>query len=72
VHLTRFSSIKILCHKIDTFVDFPVEGLDLGPICVERQVAEKFIAGGVKYRGSQGMENNSESPLSFLHWDFEV
>jgi ubiquitin carboxyl-terminal hydrolase 4/11/15 len=46
VHLKRFSNSRILRDKIDAFVDFPVEGLDLGPFCVERQVAEKLAAEG--------------------------
>ena len=32
--------------KIDAFVDFPIEGLDLEPYCGEREVAKRLIAEG--------------------------
>ena len=46
VHLKRFSNSRVLRDKIDAFIDFPVEGLDLGPFCVERQVAQKLVEDG--------------------------
>lgn len=46
VHLKRFSSSRTLRDKIDTFVDFPTEGLDLTPMVRERQVALKLAAAG--------------------------
>lgn len=42
VHLKRFSNSRILRDKIDAFVDFPMEGLDLEPFCGEREVAKRL------------------------------
>ncbi|KAJ7601371.1 hypothetical protein DFH06DRAFT_1408416 [Mycena polygramma] len=39
VHLKRFSSSRTLRDKIDAFIDFPVEGLDLGDMIGERAAA---------------------------------
>ena len=39
VHLKRFSNSRMLRDKIDTFVDFPIEGLDLEDMVQERKVA---------------------------------
>lgn len=46
VHLKRFSNSRMLRDKIDAFVDFPIEGLDLGPYCGEREVAKRLLASG--------------------------
>ncbi|KAL0955336.1 hypothetical protein HGRIS_004219 [Hohenbuehelia grisea] len=47
VHLKRFSNSRALRDKIDAFIDFPVEGLDLGDIVGERRVAKQLQAQGV-------------------------
>ncbi|KAJ3557337.1 hypothetical protein NM688_g1526 [Phlebia brevispora] len=46
VHLKRFSSSRTLRDKIDVFVDFPVDGLDLTQMVMERQVAHRLAAAG--------------------------
>lgn len=46
VHLKRFSSSRMLRDKIDVFVDFPTEGLDLTNMVMERQVAKRLVAAG--------------------------
>lgn len=46
VHLKRFSNSRALRDKIDTFVDFPTEGLDLGEMVMERRVASRLAAAG--------------------------
>ncbi|KAG6850558.1 hypothetical protein H0H93_011757 [Arthromyces matolae] len=47
VHLKRFSNNRILRDKIDTFVDFPVEGLNLNSMVGEREVAQRLEEQGV-------------------------
>ncbi|EPQ56354.1 UCH-domain-containing protein [Gloeophyllum trabeum ATCC 11539] len=47
VHLKRFSNSRMLRDKIDAFVDFPVEGLDLTDLAGERQVAKSLQAQGL-------------------------
>ncbi|KZT18330.1 cysteine proteinase [Neolentinus lepideus HHB14362 ss-1] len=47
VHLKRFSNSRMLRDKIDAFVDFPVEGLDLTELAGERQVARNLQAQGL-------------------------
>lgn len=47
VHLKRFSNSRALRDKIDTLVEFPVEGLDIGDLVGERQVAKRLAAAGV-------------------------
>ncbi|KAJ7912748.1 hypothetical protein B0H13DRAFT_2006012 [Mycena leptocephala] len=44
VHLKRFSNSRTLRDKIDAFIDFPVEGLDLGDMIGERAAAKRLIA----------------------------
>ncbi|KLO12706.1 cysteine proteinase [Schizopora paradoxa] len=46
VHLKRFSNSRMLRDKIDAFVDFPIEGLDLGAYCGERDVVKRLQASG--------------------------
>jgi ubiquitin carboxyl-terminal hydrolase 4/11/15 len=46
VHLKRFSNSRMLRDKIDDFVDFPIEGLDLGDRVGERLIAQELIAQG--------------------------
>ena len=47
VHLKRFSNSRILRDKIDTFVDFPIEGLDLEAMVGEREVAKRLQSQGL-------------------------
>lgn len=42
VHLKRFSNSRLLRDKIDAFVDFPIEGLDLEGMVGEREVATRL------------------------------
>ncbi|KAF9499335.1 UCH-domain-containing protein [Pleurotus eryngii] len=46
VHLKRFSNSRMLRDKIDVFVDFPVEGLDLEEMVGERKVAKRLMEQG--------------------------
>jgi ubiquitin carboxyl-terminal hydrolase 4/11 len=46
VHLKRFSNNRTLRDKIDTLVDFPLEGLDLTSMVGERQVAKRLAEKG--------------------------
>ena len=47
VHLKRFSNSRMLRDKIDTFVDFPIEGLDLSPMVGQRSVGKRLQEQGV-------------------------
>lgn len=47
VHLKRFSNSRTLRDKIDAFIDFPVEGLDLGDMVGERAAAKRLAEQGV-------------------------
>lgn len=47
VHLKRFSNSRALRDKIDTFVDFPIEGLDLTALVGERRVGTRLAQSGV-------------------------
>ncbi|KAG1746657.1 uncharacterized protein EDB91DRAFT_1048951 [Suillus paluster] len=47
VHLKRFSNSRALRDKIDTFVDFPIEGLDLTALVGERRVGTSLAQSGV-------------------------
>lgn len=47
VHLKRFSNSRTLRDKIDAFIDFPIEGLDLENMIGERAVAKKLQAQGI-------------------------
>jgi len=42
VHLKRFSNSRALRDKIEAFVDFPVEGLDLTEMVQERKIAKRL------------------------------
>jgi len=42
VHLKRFSNSRTLRDKIDAFIDFPIEGLDLESMVSERKYAKKL------------------------------
>ena len=47
VHLKRFSSSRALRDKIEAFVDFPIEGLDLTEMVQEGKIAMQLQAQGV-------------------------
>ncbi|KAF9482583.1 cysteine proteinase [Pholiota conissans] len=47
VHLKRFSNSRALRDKIDAHVEFPIEGLDLGDMAGERNVAKRLLEEGV-------------------------
>ncbi|KAI0372717.1 cysteine proteinase [Pilatotrama ljubarskyi] len=51
VHLKRFSNSRMLRDKIDTFVDFPIEGLDLTDMVGERLVGRKLREQGADVEG---------------------
>lgn len=63
VHLKRFSSSRILRDKIDVLVDFPVEGLDLSQMVMERKVAHRLAAAGEDVQ-ALGL-NDVEEPLLY-------
>lgn len=50
VHLKRFSNSRILRDKIDAFVDFPIEDLDLTHLVGEREVGSRLSEGGADIR----------------------
>ncbi|KAF9269146.1 cysteine proteinase [Marasmius fiardii PR-910] len=47
VHLKRFSNSRMLRDKIDAFVDFPIDGLDLTDMAGERPVAKRLKESGL-------------------------
>lgn len=63
VHLKRFSNSRTLRDKIDTMVDFPIDGLDISDMVGERQVAKRLIADGVNIE-EMGLSNLDE-PLIY-------
>ncbi|KAJ7714742.1 hypothetical protein B0H16DRAFT_1617898 [Mycena metata] len=63
VHLKRFSNSRTLRDKIDAFVEFPVNGLDLGEMSGERAAAKRLIAAGVPLDGLQ--LGNLDEPLVY-------
>ncbi|KAI0741559.1 cysteine proteinase [Daedaleopsis nitida] len=63
VHLKRFSNSRMLRDKIDTFVDFPIEGLDLTSMIGERLVGKRLQNQGVDVE-ALGL-NDLEEPLVY-------
>ncbi|KAF9245254.1 hypothetical protein BU15DRAFT_85597 [Melanogaster broomeanus] len=63
VHLKRFSNSRVLRDKIDTFVDFPIEGLDLTHLVGERKVGKKLAENGIDI-GELGI-GDVEGPLIY-------
>lgn len=63
VHLKRFSNSRTLRDKIDTLVDFPIEGLDLSDMVGERQVAKRLTEQGADLK-SLGLHDLDE-PLIY-------
>ncbi|KAF9813978.1 hypothetical protein IEO21_05349 [Rhodonia placenta] len=63
VHLKRFSNSRMLRDKIDTFVDFPLEGLDLSPMVGECQVAQRLAEEGID--ASELGLSNLDEPLMY-------
>lgn len=63
VHLKRFSNSRALRDKIDAFIDFPLEGLDLAGMSGERKVAQKLKEQGVDT--AELDLGNTEEPLLY-------
>ncbi|EGN96654.1 hypothetical protein SERLA73DRAFT_111301 [Serpula lacrymans var. lacrymans S7.3] len=63
VHLKRFSNSRALRDKIDTFVDFPIQGLHLEHMIGERKIATKLAESGVDTR-ELGLDDLDE-PLTY-------
>lgn len=63
VHLKRFSNSRMLRDKIDAFVDFPIEGLDLEAMVGEREVAMRLQKQGFDV-SSLGLQDVGE-PLVY-------
>ena len=63
VHLKRFSNSRMLRDKIDAFVDFPIEGLDLEAMVGEREVAMRLQKQGFDV-SSLGLQDVDE-PLVY-------
>lgn len=63
VHLKRFSNNRTFRDKIDTHIDFPIEGLDLTDMVKERAAARKLLESGVDIE-SFGF-NNLDEPLIY-------
>ncbi|KAI0032314.1 hypothetical protein K488DRAFT_12425, partial [Vararia minispora EC-137] len=64
VHLKRFSNSRLLRDKIDTFVDFPVTGLDLTEMAQERKVAQRLREQGVDV-AALGICGDLDEPLLY-------
>jgi ubiquitin carboxyl-terminal hydrolase 4/11/15 len=65
VHLKRFSNSRFLRDKIDSFVDFPIEGLDLGERVEERLVAKKWIEEGNDLESLGISDASTKEPLLY-------
>ena len=63
VHLKRFSNSRILRDKIDTFVDFPLTGLDLTSMAGVRKAAQNLAEAGEDLP-ALGLED-TEDPLIY-------
>lgn len=63
VHLKRFSNNRSLRDKIDAHVEFPIEGLDLGDMAGERNVAKRLLAQGVDIENLN--LGNLDEPLTY-------
>ncbi|KAJ3515187.1 hypothetical protein NLJ89_g1915 [Agrocybe chaxingu] len=63
VHLKRFSNNRTLRDKIDTHIDFPIEGLNLESMVGEREAAKQLLEQGVNLE-EFGLENLDE-PLVY-------
>lgn len=63
VHLKRFSNSRVLRDKIDTFVDFPLTGLDLTSMAGVRKVAKSLADAGEDLQ-ALGLED-TEEPLVY-------
>lgn len=65
VHLKRFSNSRTLRDKIDAFVDFPVEGLDLTQMVGERKALKRLVEKGL-------MENRDDLDEPLIYDLFAV
>ncbi|THV05573.1 UCH-domain-containing protein [Dendrothele bispora CBS 962.96] len=64
VHLKRFSNSRILRDKIDVFVDFPTDSLDLGGLVGERKVLRELVENGrLKEVLGENVEEGEEEEL---------
>ncbi|KAE9399579.1 UCH-domain-containing protein [Gymnopus androsaceus JB14] len=64
VHLKRFSNSRMLRDKIDAFVDFPTEGLDLTEWAEERRVLSKLRENGVDVDSAELLGERSDGGQS--------
>lgn len=65
VHLKRFSNSRMLRDKIDAFVDFPIEGLDLSQRVEERLIVKKWEDGGNDADELDIDKSSSSAPLLY-------
>lgn len=65
VHLKRFSNSRLLRDKIDSFVDFPIEALDLTSRVEERLVAKKWVEEGNSLEELGASNGISDEPLVY-------
>ena len=63
VHLKRFSNSRILRDKIDVFVDFPTEGLDLEKMVGEREIGKRLQEQG--FNVNELGINDLDEPLTY-------
>ena len=66
VHLKRFSNNRTFRDKIDTHIDFPIEGLDLTDLVKERAAAKKLVERGVDIE-FLGLDHLEESLIYDLY-----
>ncbi|KAJ4473567.1 hypothetical protein J3R30DRAFT_3509735 [Lentinula aciculospora] len=60
VHLKRFSNSRMLRDKIDSFVDFPILGLDINDRVNERNILSRLKARGVDTDSTELLGQGSE------------
>jgi len=65
VHLKRFSNSRLLRDKIDAFVDFPIEGLDLSQRVEERLLLKRWEDAGRDVEQLGIDKNSSSAPLLY-------
>jgi ubiquitin carboxyl-terminal hydrolase 4/11 len=65
VHLKRFSNSRLLRDKIDAFVDFPIEGLDLSQRVEERLLLKRWEDAGNNAEDLGINKSSSSAPLLY-------
>lgn len=65
VHLKRFSNSRALRDKIEAFVDFPVNGLDLTEMAEERRVGRRLVEEGILVDPKELGLEDLEEPLVY-------